>query len=440
MARMGCARRTFIGCLGCSGILILLALFFGVGVLVNQPEEPKFTSIDENMVVAEIHEEAGAVTVGGNMPHKPIRLFIGTSLADVEIVSGGKPGQVNVDGRFDEANFELEREVEEHEDYIAYHLQLKPKRSSWFLADFGDQENRLKIVLPAETPLALTVRTNTGYTNMQLGGLVLDDVDITHTSGRIDVRMNAPNPVEMDNFRLKGTMGDVNIYDVQNFRFGHARLKGTMGALRVSNSGDFLRDADIDMKVTMGQARLELPENVRLEARTKAIMGDSRTPRRQTEGKNTVVRLNGKVTMGEQKVFYRTRSPKGEKNLVSLAGLEGILGQLGDDERLTEVMDTLMQHLAEHPEAMNISKKQMDKMGKRLLEQDHLDEALRLFEINVMRHPDYAGAYDSLGEALARKGNLQEAMDALTKSLDLDADNDYTRDLLRQLKDKLAQQ
>ncbi|MDJ0841604.1 MAG: tetratricopeptide repeat protein [Acidobacteriota bacterium] len=436
---MGCARRTFVGCLGCSGILVLLVLFLGLGVAINQPEVPEFTSIDEHMAVEEIHEKAGAVPPGGDQPSKPIRLFIGTSMAEVDIFPGAEPGRVNVEGRYDKANFKLKREIEERDNYIEYRIDLVPKTRPWFYnTDFND-ENRLKIVLPRETPLALTVRGNTGTSRIRLGGLALEDADIAHTAGRLDVHMSRPNPVEMEFLRIKSTMGEANIYDAQNFRFARARLKGTMGGMRISNSGDFMRDADIDLKMTMGQSRLELPENVRLEATTRAVMGESRAPRRRKEGKTRVIRLSGKVTMGEQKVFYRTRSPKKEGKNQNLSRLRKLVENISQDENVGEVLDEVLA-LVSDAEAMGLSRQQLDKLGKRLMEDEHLEEALRLFRINAERFPEYAGVHDSLGEALARSGRIEEAVEALKRSLELDADNDYTRALLKKLKARIPEQ
>ena len=59
-------------------------------------------------------------------------------------------------------------------------------------------------------------------------------------------------------------------------------------------------------------------------------------------------------------------------------------------------------------------------LGYRLLNDDRLDDAIIVFEINTRAYYDSANTYDSLGEALALAGRDEEAIDAYRRALEID--------------------
>jgi tetratricopeptide (TPR) repeat protein len=62
-----------------------------------------------------------------------------------------------------------------------------------------------------------------------------------------------------------------------------------------------------------------------------------------------------------------------------------------------------------------------------------VEEAVELFGINVELYPDSWNCYDSLGEALLRAGDTDEAVAMYEKSLALNPDNDNGREVLARL-------
>lgn len=68
------------------------------------------------------------------------------------------------------------------------------------------------------------------------------------------------------------------------------------------------------------------------------------------------------------------------------------------------------------------SESDLNRAGYQLLQDKKIDEALALFQTNVKRHPDSWAAYDSLGEALAVRGDKRAAAVAYNKALALAKD------------------
>ncbi len=62
-------------------------------------------------------------------------------------------------------------------------------------------------------------------------------------------------------------------------------------------------------------------------------------------------------------------------------------------------------------------------LGYRLLGEGRVDEAIAVFQLNVERFPDSWNVYDSLGEALAARGDTARAVELYRRSLELNPEN-----------------
>ncbi len=66
---------------------------------------------------------------------------------------------------------------------------------------------------------------------------------------------------------------------------------------------------------------------------------------------------------------------------------------------------------------------EINNFGYQLVNQGKLDDAIELFELNVEEHPDSWNCYDSLGEALAAKGETKRAIEFYEKALSMCEDD-----------------
>ena len=77
--------------------------------------------------------------------------------------------------------------------------------------------------------------------------------------------------------------------------------------------------------------------------------------------------------------------------------------------------------------------------GYELMTDNHLSEAIDIFQLNVKNYPDSGNAYDSLGEAYMKSGRKQLAIDSYKKSLEKDSSNDNARQKLKELGEPAAE-
>ena len=79
------------------------------------------------------------------------------------------------------------------------------------------------------------------------------------------------------------------------------------------------------------------------------------------------------------------------------AGLLNVAGKADEGDRLLEAA------IGTATEA------ELNTYGYQLMGQNKLDDAIKIFELNIKRHPDAWNTYDSLGEALNNKGDKKGA-------------------------------
>jgi CubicO group peptidase (beta-lactamase class C family) len=74
--------------------------------------------------------------------------------------------------------------------------------------------------------------------------------------------------------------------------------------------------------------------------------------------------------------------------------------------------------------------------GYMLMNKNRLEDAIKLFEMNVKNFPASANAYDSLGEALFKQGNKKLALLNYKKSLELNPQNAAAKEMIEKLENE----
>ncbi len=110
----------------------------------------------------------------------------------------------------------------------------------------------------------------------------------------------------------------------------------------------------------------------------------------------------------DQGLAWADRSIAAATNFTNLRTKAGILEKKGDTKQAAELRDRSMKIATEA---------EMNAYGYQLLGQNKQDEAIAVFRKNVKDHPDSWNTYDSLGEALAAKGDKKGAIENYSKAL-----------------------
>lgn len=77
---------------------------------------------------------------------------------------------------------------------------------------------------------------------------------------------------------------------------------------------------------------------------------------------------------------------------------------------------------------------ELNNLGYQMIRENKLEEAIKLFKLNVEEYPESANVYDSLGEAYKENGQIELAIECYERVLELNANNNNAREMLRHLK------
>jgi CubicO group peptidase (beta-lactamase class C family) len=76
----------------------------------------------------------------------------------------------------------------------------------------------------------------------------------------------------------------------------------------------------------------------------------------------------------------------------------------------------------------------LNRLGYRLLGENKVDEAIKVFKMNVEEYPKFWNCYDSLGEGYMKAGQKQLAIQNYQKSIELNPENTNGADMLKKLR------
>ncbi len=88
---------------------------------------------------------------------------------------------------------------------------------------------------------------------------------------------------------------------------------------------------------------------------------------------------------------------------------------------------------AQRPGDFNFSPDELNLLGRRLLAQEKVREAIEIFKLNVEANPNVSGAYVALADAYLAAGNSALAKENYRKALELDTTNTVAMEMLRRM-------
>lgn len=91
------------------------------------------------------------------------------------------------------------------------------------------------------------------------------------------------------------------------------------------------------------------------------------------------------------------------------------------------------QALDHNPQALKYNERRLNAKGYEYLQSKRIQEAIGLFRLNMRLHSQSFNVYDSLGEALMAKGEIEAAIRNYKKSLDLNPNNKNAVNILKRL-------
>ncbi|HEY3128805.1 MAG TPA: LiaF domain-containing protein [Acidobacteriota bacterium] len=187
---------------------------------------------------------------------------------ELDALSSGDTSAYQVDIEYNENRYSPNLEVS-GESAIDFRFDLRHLRKSMGAND----KNRGEFRFSRNVPLELHVKTGVGENRIDLTSLKIRDLRLLSGVGEARVTVTAPNSEICRNVEIKSGVGEFNSVGLGNLNFQDLRFEGGVGEANLDFTGDWNRDANLDVRVGIGAVNIALPTTVGAEVHaTKSFL------------------------------------------------------------------------------------------------------------------------------------------------------------------------
>jgi hypothetical protein len=130
------------------------------------------------------------------------------------------------------------------------------------IPDFGDRiQNEWNLAFGA-VPMDLTIAAGAYQGEMELGGLVLEDLHITDGAAENTVSFSEPNQAEMQMLRYETGASKVTLTGLGNANFGEMQFQSGAGDYTLEFTGELSRDATVEIKSGVSNVTIIVPQGI----------------------------------------------------------------------------------------------------------------------------------------------------------------------------------
>jgi hypothetical protein len=113
-----------------------------------------------------------------------------------------------------------------------------------------------------DSPMSLRISAGAYEGRYELGGLAIEDLEISDGAADSRLTFSEPNLVEMDSLRYTTGASSVTLEGLSNANFEDMFFRSGAGSYTLDFSGDLQRDATVTIESGLGSVRIVLPPGV----------------------------------------------------------------------------------------------------------------------------------------------------------------------------------
>ena len=264
------------------GISALLVVLYLAVELIRGPVEadPRRAAFDVPLA-----DDGGAADAAASETTRTHPLHVLLEMADGQFdVLPGEPGQpIRVEADYDAGSFHLGHDLSLDEQgrphFTLYFGRTASLVRGLLSARTYKLENRVKVYLPPEVPLVLSIRVSRGQHDVDLSGLAVTQLEFDAAMGQTNLVFREPNPVELELMSLESGQGQLRVRGLGHANPRVLRFRGSMGDSRLDFGGQSRGTTRATIQVSMGSVRIRLPSDrsVRYET-SRAFLGTVKIP------------------------------------------------------------------------------------------------------------------------------------------------------------------
>jgi hypothetical protein len=307
-----------IGCLSMIAIVVggLVVASVWARATLRSYGDPEPQSVDRRIELpAPPAADAGKPPASADAARSaPMRLTIDLQEGEFTIKPGEPGSDIQIEGEYAPGWYELtdERDTDPATGVSRATVRFRSKVPGWArifggFSGGGSAQPKLTVTVPRGSPLDLALQMNMGRSEIDLGGLTLDNLNITAAMGEHRIDFREPLAEDLRRFRLNTSMGNVTIENLGNARAEVINATGSMGNLTATLGGDWQpgTETEATFEQSMGELTVRVPSNIRVEADVRSAQGEtSRAPAitQPDDPKAPALRLRVTSSMGNARV------------------------------------------------------------------------------------------------------------------------------------------
>lgn len=318
--RSGWRTAGLIAGIGCLSMIVIVVGGVVIATMVARAQLRNLGDTDPRPVTRRIEippAEAVAATKPGAKETAriaPLRLTIELQEGNFTIRPGQSGSELQIEGEYAPGLYELTQNVDTDpatgvtSARVRFH-STAPAWARFFGGIGGDSSNQpeLTVTIPRGALIDLTLQMNMGRSEIDLGGLTLDELSINASMGEHRIDFSEPVVEGLRELRLNTSMGNIMIENLGNARAESITAHGSMGNLTASLGGAWPpgEEANLRFEQSMGELTVRVPSNVKLEADVRRSDGKSSNPApspQPDDPKAPTLRLRVTTSMGDARI------------------------------------------------------------------------------------------------------------------------------------------
>lgn len=120
-------------------------------------------------------------------------------------------------------------------------------------------------------PMELKVNAGAAKSDLELGGLSLEEVRVAGGATDFTLSFSEPNQVKMQSLRFTGGGSHTKLIGLTNAHTEDILFKGGAGEYLLDFSGEIQENIDVEIDAALGQVTLLIPENIRTSVKVRDI-------------------------------------------------------------------------------------------------------------------------------------------------------------------------
>jgi len=129
----------------------------------------------------------------------------------------------------------------------------------------GRTEGNLELELSPEVALDLTLEMGAVRSEIELGGLRIEAIDLRTGASETRLHVSSPNPIDAESVSIQVGAADFIMDGLGNLNAENIEIHAGIGDVRVDLSGEWRNDADLKVEMGLGSLEFRLPEGVGVE-------------------------------------------------------------------------------------------------------------------------------------------------------------------------------